>query len=73
MRCGEDVLWGKPVVDRNKATAAIKLALDKIDRESRGYPRRSRRRVHKSPWAYPHCHGTCVTLPGGRLAQHKDC
>ena len=23
MRCGEDVLWGKPVVDRNKATAAI--------------------------------------------------
>jgi len=24
MRCWEDVLWGKPVVDRNKATAAIK-------------------------------------------------
>ena len=23
MCCGEDVLWGKPVVDRNKATAAI--------------------------------------------------
>jgi len=23
VRCGEGVLWGKPVVDRNKATAAI--------------------------------------------------
>tara|TARA_B100001248_G_scaffold114568_1_gene85743 strand:- start:490 stop:744 length:255 start_codon:yes stop_codon:yes gene_type:complete len=23
VRCGEGVLWGKPVVDRNKATTAI--------------------------------------------------
>jgi len=23
MRCGEDELWGEPVVDRNKATATI--------------------------------------------------